>query len=131
MAGDFRYYAEVLEECVRLSAATFDQEWPGWNKEVDEFRLDMRSPSNCLLAQFYGSYTLGKKALHLISGDTVRRGFCPKGQKLTAENLKRAWLEMAKERNELRPPPGLRGMYHDGDYGWEIITGRTGRQAVR
>jgi len=144
MADDKSAYTEVLEKYVRPSAAELDIEKPGWvlelgddRKKIEDFLmggekgLNMASPSRCMLHKLYGSYLLGKKALGLSQEDAIRRGFCPKGNTLTATRLQRAWLQEGLDRL-LKLPVADPDDRPYADFGWEILREiLTGRPIVQ
>jgi len=65
-----------MQDAVYQGAKLLDAEKPGWAKEVDLRKLDMRSTRTCVLGQVYGAYHFGTDQLQLESGvDEESYGF--------------------------------------------------------
>ena len=52
------------EELVNDAIALLDVKEPGWFNKIDTDRLDIASPTNCVLGQLYGEYALGLEKLY-------------------------------------------------------------------
>lgn len=99
----------VTEHAAR-GAALLDGEQPGWAERVDLSTFDLGKPCACVLAQVYGSYWGGRRALGMIGGyaataETWTHGFTlrPIGIRPGAwQALQEAWVAEILVRREVR-----------------------------
>ena len=64
-----------------------------WADTLDLARLDLRSPTNCVLGQLFGKFSLGRSALYLdeYEGAHLRVAFGIGVNALTRTLVDRAW----------------------------------------
>lgn len=55
----------IAAERVEKGAALLDQRVPGWDQQIELYRLSIASIYNCILGQLYGDYGYGYRALNL------------------------------------------------------------------
>ena len=61
---------------VELGAALLDQEKPDWFNLVDMKKFNINRPTDCILGQIYGSYSIGIDAIGLkIGREAFNHGF--------------------------------------------------------
>lgn len=65
----------------------------GWRTKIDVAKLNLASPTNCILGQIFGDYTEGYNKLNLSYGQPHSFGFEAEYRETTAEELKAAWSE--------------------------------------
>lgn len=82
-------------------AQFLDRERSDWYWHIDPIRLDLRSPTNCILGQVYGDFLAGSIVLVLYTGEAggedwlIDHGF----QALFSQGkLVRAWREEINQR---------------------------------
>lgn len=93
---------EPLAVRVGRGAALLDERSPGWFRRIDTDRLHIASSTQCVLAQLYTGYDLGKEALDIAWGESARHGFvCGDGPVCVCDWLTDIWKgEIARRRQE-------------------------------
>ena len=106
----FQDSLKVARESAVRGAEFLDERRPGWAKEIDRERLNMRSACNCVLGQLYGYYNVGLSAFWpqtnwpRINANASHLGFNTtndagtKAQGVHYATLRKAWLELIEER---------------------------------
>lgn len=91
------------EERARSGARILDAYEPAWPERIDCTRLNMLNPWRCVLAQVYGDYHQGLRALGIDVRDNVARstfaithGFSPGFD--DGDRLAEAWIAEAQAR---------------------------------
>lgn len=107
----------TLEEArvaVARGAQFLDLHRPGWAAAISLDRFRMSCPKGCMLAQLYGSYNDGRKALGLDrrTEQVTHLGFCELTQGAGYDMLQIAWTEKISDRQNLgrtseKPPREL------------------------
>lgn len=62
-------YIECWTTAVADGVALLDEHNEGWWANIDLSRLDLDSPTNCILGQLYGTYYRGREALDIREGE--------------------------------------------------------------
>jgi hypothetical protein len=57
-----------MKEAVRETALKLDRNMPGWEKCIDEDRLNIASSKHCMFGQLYGNFSKGLKRLGIPAG---------------------------------------------------------------
>jgi hypothetical protein len=60
---------------VQKGAQLLDEASPGWEHQINTYKLDMRSDQRSILGQLYGSNMEGRNRLNLAEFDDIRCGF--------------------------------------------------------
>lgn len=96
----------TLRERIVNGAELLDYERPGWREEVDLDELNLGDMYNCVLGQFYGSYTTGTRALDIDGkgrdyeasyGFEVSRAEAEEDEYAAYDRLTLAWVEYLSE----------------------------------
>lgn len=92
-------YIECWTTAVADGVALLDEHNEGWWANIDLSRLDLDSPTNCILGQLYGTYYRGREALDIGEGEGDLYGLdCYQpGQFKTLTFM---WTEVIKARRE-------------------------------
>ena len=109
----------TVTERVAVGAARLDDEWDGWEAEIDLDLLDMSTghpmtkiaPCGCILTQLYGDYATGKAELVINGLEAEELGFEAMGVPLDSEYnaLGDAWTVLIANRrvaNQVIPDLG-------------------------
>lgn len=96
-----QFYDENVKKKVLLGLkALQEQHGPGWEDEINCARLDLRSASQCVLGQVYGSFDDGLDQLVGLVGEdeqidwSIRHGFSILGYSESWERLDEAWHQV-------------------------------------
>jgi len=102
---------------VQRGAALLDKKWPTWAQDIDLDRLDIKSTTSCMTAQYAGSqgeepyFVTGQEMLDLDNRAYELHGFNADGDS-SGENwheggypiLNRLWRELIIQRREAAQP---------------------------
>jgi hypothetical protein len=88
-----------IAERVAAGAALLDERVPGWHDAIDVDRLDIDSPTQCVLGQLYGDYLAGEDALSELAdswSSAVSYGFVERD--VDGDELTDAWRALIEQR---------------------------------
>ena len=86
---------------VTRGAAFLDERYPGWEKHIDPFILNINNCFNCILGQLYFGFNDGMGLLHISESDCEFYGFFS-ANTLAYDDLREAWLNEIASR-QLQP----------------------------
>lgn len=80
--------SDTLQSRVRRGAKWLDKHYPGWEELVNPDKIDLGSPTMCVLGQIYGRFYDGLISLRIMN-QYVQHGYAGKDEIGLTESWKR------------------------------------------